>query len=410
MNSARAGVAEGAALRIGLYSPELPESGVSNGIITYTGIMRDALRSLGHEVMIVTAKQIEHFDGRVAELPKAGPLVGRVRSLLESFHGDDGLEPWLRVRILEAFAAARRAGVDVFEIEESFGWAGRLTGRGVPIVERLHGPHCLLRDMVESDEQRRRSDLRERAEFAAFSKVQAVTAPTQRMLDVLARDHGLDATITRAIPNPMPVGPAENAWSVERADPDQILAVGRFDLLKGADVALRAFALALEERPSLKLVMAGPDPGLANPNGPPTHFEHFVASGLSPEARAQVQFLGAQPPQRIAELRAESAFALVTSRFENFPYSIAEAMAVGMPVLSSDTFGGGEMIRSGMDGMLVPVDDVEGTAAAILQMLASKDRLGAMGQSARTRVAEWLAPDRIAAETVSIYREVLAAT
>jgi len=55
--------------------------------------------------------------------------------------------------------------------------------------------------MVESDEQRRRSDLRERAEFAAFSKVQAVTAPTQRMLDVLARDHGMDATITRALLN-----------------------------------------------------------------------------------------------------------------------------------------------------------------------------------------------------------------
>ena len=36
--------------------------------------------------------------------------------------------------------AARQAGAQVFEIEESFGWAGRLTGQGVAIVERLHGP------------------------------------------------------------------------------------------------------------------------------------------------------------------------------------------------------------------------------------------------------------------------------
>jgi hypothetical protein len=116
-------------LRIALYAPALPKSGVSNGIVTYSRIMRDALRALGHSVAVVSADQIEHADGRVAALPKPSGVVGRVRILMEARRGEDGSNIWTRLRILDAFEAARRAGAQVFEIEESFGWAGRLAGR-----------------------------------------------------------------------------------------------------------------------------------------------------------------------------------------------------------------------------------------------------------------------------------------
>jgi glycosyltransferase involved in cell wall biosynthesis len=87
---------------------------------------------------------------------------------------------------------------------------------------------------------------------------------------------GLNLPIARAIPNPMPAMSPADAWRLERADPDQILCVGRFDLRKGADVVVRAFARAIERRPSLMLLMAGPDPGLAQPDGSAIHFDEFV--------------------------------------------------------------------------------------------------------------------------------------
>ncbi len=394
-------------LHIGFYSPELPDSGAVNGIVTYVRIMRDALRKLGHPVTVVSAEQIEHADGRIAELPNPRGIVGRLRMLREARRDQDGSDPWIRRCVLDAFHAARRAGIEVFEIEESFGWAGRLAGRHVPIVERLHGPHVYGRDEIENSDQKREGDLREAAELASFSRVQAVTCPSQRLLNATIAYYGLNLQIARAIPNPISVVPLLDAWRLDRADPEQILCVGRFDLRKGADVVLRAFARAVSERPSLKLVMVGPDRGLVRDDGSLVRFEDFVAREISPEVRGRVQFLGALPPRRVAELRLQSSFAVVGSRFENFPYSVAEAMAVGMPVLASDIFGNGEMIRDGLDGRTVSVGDVAAMGEAMVSMAGDPDRLERMGQSAYERVRDWLSPERIARETLSVYRDAM---
>jgi glycosyltransferase involved in cell wall biosynthesis len=143
------------------------------------------------------------------------------------------------------------------------------------------------------------------------------------------------------------------------------------------------------------------------PNGSVTHFEEFVATEIRPETRARIRFLGPQRPDRIAELRRQSGLALVASRFENFAYSIAEAMAVGMPVLASDSFGNGEMIRDGLDGRIVPIAHVGAMADAMVAMAGDPGRLAEMGRSAYERVSQWLSPERIALETVEVYREAL---
>jgi glycosyltransferase involved in cell wall biosynthesis len=384
----------------------LPESGASNGIVTYTRIMRDALRSLGHSVVVVTSDHIEHSDGAVAELPMPNRIVAGLRTMYEARQAEDGSDPWVRLRIVDAFRAARRAGVDVFEIEESFGWAGRMVGRGAAIVERLHGPHVFVRDEFESGDQKRRGDLREAAEFASFGKVEAVTAPTHRLLGkVIAL--GLDPMIASTIPNPVMVVPEDAVWRVGGVNLNQVLFVGRFDLCKGADIAIRAFAHALAENPALRLVMVGPDSGVTRCDGTREGFDQFVANEVSPEVRACIRFLGVQPPARIAELRLQSAFALVTSRFETFSYALTEAMALGMPVLASNSFGPGEVVQDGMTGRLVPIGDHIAIGKAIIEMASNPPLLAAMGNAGYAWVAEWLAPERIARETIRVYREAI---
>src|SRR5260221_13319072 len=124
--------------------------------------------------------------------------------------------------------------------------------------------------------------------------------------------------------------------------------------------------------------MAGPDSGLAQRDGSKMHFDEFVATEFAPEVRKRVHFFGLLPGSRIAELRLQSAFALVLSRFEAFSYTVAEAMAVGMPVLASDCFGPSELIRDGIDGRIVPVADISAAAAAMVEMAASPARLAQM--------------------------------
>src|SRR5262249_14619704 len=155
----------------------------------------------------------EYPDGSVVVLGKPSALTRRIRAFREN-RVVDGSNPWVRFRVHNAFRAARAAGVQVYEMEESHGWAGRLTGKGVAIVERLHGPHVLLRDATETAEQKRLGDQRQRAEHAAFGKVQAVTAPTNRLLEEMS-GYGVTSVMSRAIPNPMPVAPPNCRWNLD---------------------------------------------------------------------------------------------------------------------------------------------------------------------------------------------------
>lgn len=398
---------EEAKLKIALFAPALPDSGAINGIVTYTRIMRDALRALGHSVIVLAGDRIEHSDGRVGPIGRPSRALGPFRWLAESRQPDDGSSVGIRLEILNAFGAARREGAEVFEIEESFGWAGRLVGRGAAIVSRLHGPHVFGREPQESAAEKMLGALREAAEARALTTVQAVSCPSARLLDAMVSRYDLELPLARAIPNPIPVAPRSAAWNVANADLDQLLCVGRFDLRKGADIVVHAFVRALDRRPSLKLVIAGPDPGLTQPDGRRIHFDEFITAEVPPAARKRISFLGPQSPQHIANLRRQSAFAIVGSRFENFAYSIAEAMALGMPVLASDSFGNAEMIRDGVDGRIIPVEDVAATANAILDMASDTQRLAEMGHSTYSRAAEWLAPERIARENVVLYREAI---
>lgn len=353
-------------LRIALHSPGLPSEGGANGIITYTRVMRDALRALGHEVMITTGERVEHFDGSVEELPPPS-FWCRVRGR----RLNDGFD-----QILNPFQVARRCGAQVFEMEEILGFAARL--RGIPVVTRLHGPNAFCPDTYNPKQAE--------AEIESLGKVAAVTSPSAKLLDAVRERFDVGLPNATVIPNPMES--LRQRWELATADPDQILFVGRFDKRKGADVAIEALAKARKQCPNLRMVMVGPgEPWMSIPP--------FVT------------VLGSQPPERIAELQLRSVLALSASRFETFSYVIAEAMSLGMPVLASDTFGPSEIIRDGIDGRLVPIADADATADAIIEMLSDPTTLAKIGEAAALRVSEYMSPARIADETAKLYSRVV---
>jgi glycosyltransferase involved in cell wall biosynthesis len=223
------------------------------------------------------------------------------------------------------------------------------------------------------------SGRRERAELDALERVDAISAPTTGLLNALSER----ATwrLGTVIKNPTPI-PADT-WSASDADPDQILFIGRMDRLKGADIALNAFALARRERPSLKLWTVGPGEPLP--------------------ATENVHFLGQLQLAELKRLRLSASLQLCTSRFESFSYAIAEAMALGMPVLSSHTFGSSALIRDGESGRIVRDEDQ--LPRAMLEML-NVETLHQLGRNARHSATQHLDPEAIAREMLDFYSSV----
>jgi len=395
-------------LHIGLYSPALPASNSANGIVTYTRIMQQALRALGHRVTVLDVHSVQHPDDRVELLPRQSRMRARLNGWTERLNPSLWM-PHLTHRIARSVQYLHRSDpFDVFEMEESFGSATEL-GLPVPVVMRLHGPHFLGKDAVEPPAAARLSRQRMALEGHAIRTAEAITSPSARLL-AATLDH-YDARSRRAvtIPNPIAAQPPDRCWSIDRCDLDQILCIGRFDLRKGADIALQAFARVAARNPRAKLVLAGPDHGLQQPDGQFVHFPDYLSTHIPEAIRHRITYLGSISPEKVAALRLTSAICLTCSRFENFPYSVAEAMAAGVPSIVSDSFGNGELVEDGVSGFVVPIGDIEATAAAIERALGDPARLAAMGDAAHRRCVEWLVPERVAAATVDFYREVIAA-
>jgi glycosyltransferase involved in cell wall biosynthesis len=76
---------------------------------------------------------------------------------------------------------------------------------------------------------------------------------------------------------------------------------------------------------------------------------------------------------------------VVPSRSEPFGTVIAEAMAVGVPVVASRVDGLPEVVSDGVTGALVPVDDPRALADAVLRVLERRDELGAAAAEAARR-------------------------
>jgi glycosyltransferase involved in cell wall biosynthesis len=114
--------------------------------------------------------------------------------------------------------------------------------------------------------------------------------------------------------------------------------------------------------------------------------------------------LGVEQVQR--ELAAASVFALVSLE-ENSPMGIEEAMAAGVPIVTSNRCGMPYMVHDGETGFLVDPHDSDDIARRIGLLLADADLRRVMGARARQVALDRFHPARIAQKTVDVYRRAI---
>jgi glycosyltransferase involved in cell wall biosynthesis len=184
------------------------------------------------------------------------------------------------------------------------------------------------------------------------------------------------------IPNPvqwpLPDGqPRIDADSICKPGRKLLLAAGRLAPQKGFDMLLDAFAMLCDRRPDWDLAIIG---------------EGAERQGL--EAQVSKLGLGARAvlpgwAGNIAELYRRADMYVMSSRYEGFPNTLAEAMAHGLPAVSFDCeTGPRDIIRDGIDGFLAPREDVPALTASLDRLMSDgelRTRFGASAQEVRDR-------------------------
>jgi glycosyltransferase involved in cell wall biosynthesis len=166
------------------------------------------------------------------------------------------------------------------------------------------------------------------------------------------------------------------------------LYVGRLKRYKGIAFALQALALARQQRPNLRMEIAG--------TGDYRSDLENIAAGLQLE-RA-VAFHGFVSEERKIDLMRSAWANVFPSPKEGWGITVIEAAACGTPSLASDSPGLRDSVCHGETGFLVPHGDVSALAARMVELADSAQLVARLGDRAR-RFAEGLTWERTASET-----------
>jgi GalNAc-alpha-(1->4)-GalNAc-alpha-(1->3)-diNAcBac-PP-undecaprenol alpha-1,4-N-acetyl-D-galactosaminyltransferase len=173
-----------------------------------------------------------------------------------------------------------------------------------------------------------------------------------------------------------------------------VLAVGRLDPQKGFDLLIRAFAACHNAHPQWRLRILGDGPERAR----------LEALSWNLGVRAAIELAGRVPTAALA-LRESELFVL-SSRYEGFPNALLEAMAAGLPVIATDCPSGPRhIVRDGIDGVLVPRENVDALAHAMRALMADPQRRQDLGARA-TEVVTRFSVERIMAEWERVLQRV----
>jgi glycosyltransferase involved in cell wall biosynthesis len=175
------------------------------------------------------------------------------------------------------------------------------------------------------------------------------------------------------------------------ADGKAVIFVGRLEEQKGVNTLIDAMA-GLHER----LVVVGDGS------------ERDALEARAADRSVDVDFVGEVPPEAVTDhlLRAQ-LFVLPSTRGEGLPNAVLEAMAVGLPVVGTDTGGVADAIVEGETGYVVDPGDTDALGTRITELCSDDEKRQQMSKAARTYIREHHDWQYITSELDDVYREIV---
>jgi glycosyltransferase involved in cell wall biosynthesis len=150
---------------------------------------------------------------------------------------------------------------------------------------------------------------------------------------------------------------------------------------KGIDLLLLAFDRLITEGFDARLLLVGREAELPN-----------YLEMVTPASRAQIHYKGFQPPDHLPKYFGLGDVFVLPSRHDGWGVVINQALAAGLPIITSDAVGAGlDFVDNGINGMRVAAGDVEALYGAMKVFVSNPNLAARWGRDSRKKARE-LAP------------------
>ena len=178
--------------------------------------------------------------------------------------------------------------------------------------------------------------------------------------------------------------------------------VGRLVREKGVEELLKAMGQVIKEIPEAKLLVVGDTLASDRDRRTTERLQELIQRN---NLEATIKFTGFR--EDIPELLAIMDLFVLPSHREGMPRSILEAMATGKPVVATNIRGCREEVVHGETGYLVPVNDPDKLAEAIIGILSDRVLAERMGEAGRQRAVDFFDEGQVLEKQLSVYRTLI---
>ena len=171
----------------------------------------------------------------------------------------------------------------------------------------------------------------------------------------------------------------------------EVLFLARLHQRKRADLFVDMAEILISEDPSVTFALVGPDGG--------------AAADIAQRTQARIRWEGPCPPDQTAERMRAAAIYVLPAVDEPYPMSVLEAMAVGLPVIVTDSCGlAPDILRIGC-GIVVPGGELTPLIDAVRSLLVDATMRVEMGRRGRVSAREEFGADSVARTLDEQYRK-----
>ena len=350
--------------KIIFYISSLAKAGAQRVILNLT----ESLLAKGHRVTIVTTAKVENEY----ELPKGAERIlsdlseeeitsGRITNFKRRFGKLRGIWKQEQPDVIVSFIG-----------KNNFMAILTAWGLKVPVLVSVRG---------EPMEEYYNKLLRFLAKYL-FRKADGIILQTEDSKDFFPKK-----TTKKAVVLPNPLNPAFMQEVYQGEKEKKIVMVGRVDSNKNQKMVIDAFSAIAKDYPEYRLEIWGDGEDYSKLR------EHIASLHLE----SQIVMPGAT--KHVKEKIEKASLYILSSNTEGMPNSLMEAMALGLCCISTDCPCGGPktLIQNGVNGILVPVKDVEAMRKAMERVLKNPEEAKRLGQNA-LQIRNTLSPENVNAQ------------